>query len=176
MSGRLTPKFLTNEVAEAAVNMVLGGILFNSMLDQVAKKDRVGHIVILVPSVADVRAEGYPDWPNYPIQPFLLYEKSIGDKDKWTGKYDEIARCKAQQLWRGQNTDGNTDNMPHLLFPDDTPYWGGVKRHGLVVAFSGDKSYLDQMISGMVADALKAIARFEWESSSDKTEKLSFLS
>jgi len=175
MSGRLTPKFLTRQVAENAATLVLGGVFFNSMMQKVLNK-QMGHIVVLVPSVADVRTEGYPDWPNYPIEPFPLYEHSIGDKDKWTSKYDEIARCKAQQLWRDQNTDGNTDVMPHLLFPDDTQYWGGVKRHGFVVAFSGVQSYFDQMVSGMVADAIKAFARFEFENSDDKAKKLAFLS
>lgn len=174
MSPRFTPKFLTHEVAERAVNLVFNGIFYNGMLNHMLNR-RVGHIVVMVPSVEDARVEDYSKWPNYPIEPFLLYEDSIGDKDQWTSKYDEIARSKAQQLWREQNTDGNTDCMPHLLFPDDTPYWGGVKRHGFVVAFSGVQSYFDQMISGMVADAIKAIARFEFEKSADKTQKKAFL-
>lgn len=176
MSERLTPKFLTRELAEKAVKLVMGGILFNGLLDGIAKAERMGHIVVLVPSVEDARAADYPNWPDYPIKPFLLFEKSYGDRDKWTSQYDNIAKCKAQQLWRGQNFDGNTDVCPHLLFPDDTLYYGGVYRHGIVVAFSGDKSRLDQMLSGMVADAIKALAGVAFDESDDKAQKRAFLS
>ncbi len=175
MSDRLTPKFLTPEVIGGAADIVMSGVFYNSRLDGVIKKKRMGHLVVLVPSIEDARGPNYANWPNYPITPHCIFEQSYGDRREWTSEYDIIARCKAQQLWRGQNTDGNTDIMPHLLFLDDTRYWGGVKRHGLVVAFSGVQSYIDQMISGMVADALKALGRHMYEIGDDVAEKRAFL-
>jgi hypothetical protein len=175
MGERVTPKYLTAEVAEIAAKLVLNGIFFNGMLDHVLNK-RMGHIVVLVPSVDHACIDDYSNWPNYPLQPVVLFEKRIGDKNKWQSSYDVIALNKARQLWYDQNTDGNTDSMSHLLFPGDTPYWGGVKRHGIVVACSGVQAYFDQMISGMIADAIKAIARFNWENSTDKAQKNAFLS
>lgn len=171
----LTPRYLTQAVAEEATDVVLGAVMFgdSQMRDRFSRI--MCHVVVLVPSVEDVREAGYPDWPDYPIKPAVIYERSVEDAEPWPYPFDEIARCKAQQLWRGQNTDGNTDSMPHLLFPDDTPYWGGVKRHGFVVACSGVQPYFDQMISGMIADMIKALARHEWEISDDKSEGHSFI-
>ena len=66
--------------------------------------------------------------------------------------------------------------MPHLLFLGDTPYWGGVKREGIVVACSGVQPHFDRMIAGMVADGLIAMAYELWMTSEDKQEGASFLS
>lgn len=168
----LTPKFLTKELVELAVNSVLQATLLNPAMADVVKR-QAGHLVVLVPSMEDDRATGYPQWPNYDIKPFPLYQRSIGKG--WEHEYDDIARCKALQLWHGRNDD-RTDAMYHLLFSGDTPYWGGVKRFGLVVAFSGVQSYFDKMISGMVIEMIVALAYHAWMNSSDKAEGVSFLS
>lgn len=174
MGDRLTPKYLTREMVARVVDIVLRGLVFSEGMDKILD-GRMCHVVVLVPSVEDAREAGYPNWPNYPVTPFPIYERFVGDKQQWAYDFENIARCKAQQLWRGQNTDGNTDAMPHLLFPDDTPFWGGVKRHGIVVACSGFQPYFDQMLSGMIADAIKAFARFAFENSDDKKKGRSFL-
>jgi hypothetical protein len=170
----LTPKFLPKELAEMTVRMVIDGLFTPPFARDLFKRHML-HVVILVPSIEDRRDENFSNYPDYPIKPTVLYEHSLGDKEEWPWAFDEIARSKALQLWRGQNTDGNTDSMPHLLFPDDTPYWGGVKRHGLVVACSGVQSYFDQMIAGMIADALKALGHHMWELSADKKDDLIFI-
>tara|TARA_B100000745_G_scaffold70949_3_gene42502 strand:- start:13868 stop:14326 length:459 start_codon:yes stop_codon:yes gene_type:complete len=151
--------------------MVLGGFMFNGKMDMVLNR-KMCHIVVVVPAGEEARNS---DWPDYSVTPNCIFEASVGNKSDWPHEFDEIARSKARQLWRGQNTDGNTDSMAHLLFPGDTPYWGGVKRHGIVVACSGVQPYFDQMISGMIADAIKAFARFHFENSADKKEERSFL-
>lgn len=176
MSQPLTPKFIT----ETHARMVADHVLKHTLLEEdrlIGRyfKRQEGHLVILVPSMDDVREADYPDWPNYPIRPHLLHEQSVGEKDEWEYPFDEIARCKALQLWQGRNNDGQTDSNAHLLFPNDTPYWGGVYRHGFVVAFSGVQPWFDQMISGMTADMLKAVGREAFETSDDKVDGLSFL-
>lgn len=153
----LTPAFLTKEVAERSVHHVLSVI---QSLDGVLSR-MMCHIVVLVPSMKDDRERDFPDWPNYLIEPCALYEYSFGDPVNWPHKFDDIARCKALQLWHGRNDD-RTDCMPHLLFPDDTPYWGGVKRHGIVVTCSGFQPYFDKMFSGMIADMCIGFAYYGW--------------
>lgn len=176
MSKPLTPKHLTKAHARMVADCVLKATLLNpdNLIGRYFKR-KEGYLVILVPSMEDVRDADYPDWPNYPIRPYLLHEQGVGNAADWEYPFDEIARCKALQLWQGRNDDGQTDSNAHLLFPNDTPYWGGVKRHGLVVAFSGVQPWFDQMISGMTADMLKAVGREAFEMSDDKTEGRSFL-
>jgi hypothetical protein len=174
MSNMLTPKFLPRSVVEDVILAVATMVTTNAHLgDQLKRK--AFHVVVIGPSMVDGRGTGYPDYPNYPAQPSVLGEMSFGNKEVWSGQYDSIARCKALQLWWDQNEDGLTDIVAHLLFPDDTRYWGGVKRHGLVAACSGVEPYFDQMISGMTADALKAVARHAYETSPDKINKKDFL-
>lgn len=164
----VTPKFLTRDLIEKAVDLVINGVFLSNALDGIAKPERVGHVVVFVPGV-----EHRTGTVN--IVPMCIFEKSF-NRDMWKSPYSLIAMSKATQLWTGQNTDGATSVMPHLLMPGDTPYWGGVKRDGIVVAFSGDKSTIDQMISGMVADAIKALAYIALDESDDKRNKVAFLS
>jgi len=179
MSDKLvTPKFLTEAMARTAVkaafNTVFGmGSLFS--LEPVLKpKRRECHVVILVPGMTDHYEEDYPNWPDYPLKPVLLYEESRGDPKKFEHPFDNIARCKALQLWTDRNDD-RTDSIPHLLFKGDTPYWGGVKRRGIVVTCSGVQPWIDKLISGMVADMLVAMAHAAWMESEDRAKEESFL-
>lgn len=176
MSKRITPKFLTSTLTEAAVNLVIRGVLYNPLLNAVAKEHRVGYIVVLAPSIDATTLRFTPSAASRPsIEPVCIFEQGFGERQRWTNDYDDIAHSKAIQLWHGQNVDGNCDVMPHLLFPGDTPFWGGVFRHGIVVAFSGDKPYIDQMISGMVADTIKAFAQLHFAESEEKKLKQAFL-
>ena len=153
----LTPKFLTKEIAERAVLRMID--VMRGSEDLLSRQ--AFHMVILVPSMKDAREKNFPDWPDYNIKPHVIYEHSFA-KDVWNHEFDEIARCKALQLWHDRNDD-RTDCMPHLLFPSDTPYWGGVKRHGIVVACSGFQAHFDKMFSGIVADICIAMAYNEWD-------------
>ena len=155
----LTPAFLTKIIAVEAVNHVLEVV--NKFHDMGLLKRAMCHIVVLVPSMKDDKDTDYSGYPNYPIEPKLLYEASLDNPANWPHKFDSIARCKALQLWHDRNDD-RTDCMPHLLFPGDTHYWGGVKRHGIVVACSGFQPYFDKMFSGMVADMCIGLAYNEW--------------
>lgn len=180
----LTPRFLTAEMAAIAVDNAVE-LVFNprdfdgssqmKMKNLLKPKRGQCHVVVMVPAMVDHRAEDYPDWPNYPVTPIVLYEESIlAEKFKLDGPYDSIARCKALQLWTDRNDD-RTDIVPHLLFPGDAPYWGGVKRRGLVVTCSGVQPYIDKLISGMVADMLVAMSHAAWENSEDCQNQIDFL-
>lgn len=179
--GILTPKFLTKQVAAIAVEQVLSiTVLSRAPIAEYLNltelfKRHVCHIVILVPSMVDDRESDYPEWPDYDVIPHLLYEHSIGDKSGWEYPFDNIARCKALQLWHGRNDD-RTDCMPHLLFPGDTPFWGGVKRHGIVVTCSGVQPWFDKMTSGMIADMCIGLAYNQWMTGFDRNDDRNFLS
>lgn len=168
----LTPKFLTTSLAQIAVESTLD-CLYDSQLNVTLKPHRAElHIVILVPGMADGRPEFHgPSWSNYyQLTAVSLYEYTLGDPNGFPYPFIEIARSKALQLWYDRNDD-RTGIIPHLLFEGDAPFWGGVKRHGIVVACSGLKPWVDKLVSGMVADMLIAMTHAEWEASSDKTDK-----
>lgn len=179
MSGQiLTPKFLTEDVARRAVRIVVDIAINHPLMKSDFKLVGIQacHVVILVPSMfVPVDEDKYP---HYETRPHVLYDESFSEmeKEKWEHDFGEIARCKALQLWHGRN-DGRTGSVPHLLFPGDTPYWGGVKREGIVVACSGFQPYLDKMISGMIADLCIGFACHKAAEASEDTEKeLDFLS
>jgi hypothetical protein len=88
--------------------------------------------------------------------------------------YDSIAKCKALQLWQGRNDD-RTDIAPHLMFAGDAPYYGGVKRHGIVVTCSGVQPWFDKMISAMICEMLVGLAYNAWMVSDDKMRGASWL-
>lgn len=169
----IIPKFLTQELAKQAVEAVLAAVMKPSPVGELLKRQAC-HIVILVPSMKDDRESGYPDWPNYPVVPQCLYEHSVGDKKEWTGEYDNIAKCKALQLWHNRNDD-RTDIVPHLLFPGDAPYYGGVRRHGIVVTCSGIQPWFDKMIAGMICEMLVGLAYNAWMTSDDKKNGVDWL-
>ena len=162
----LLPKFLTRGVAESAIVSAV-----DMTFRAIPVKREMLHVVVLVPEM-DVTSR---KWPDYPIRPFCIAQMSFGNMKDWPYKFDEIAQCKALQLWHDRN-DGGTDITPHLLFPNDTPFWGGVKRHGIVVSCSGVQPWFDRMIAGITADVCVARAYDAWMNSHDKADdELCFL-
>ena len=171
----LTPKYLTSEVAQKAVEAALAlAIAEGSPLRPYLKRAQC-HIVVLVPAMEDAREANYPNWPNYPVQAHAIYQQSVGKEEGWDHPYDEIAMCKALQLWTDRNDD-RTSPIPHLLFPSDTPYWGGVKRRGIVVTCSGVQPWFDKMLSGIVSDIAVALAHDAYENDEERKSGANFLS
>lgn len=171
----ITPKYLTKEVAQQAVSVALHSVIDDGAPLHSYLKRHHCHVVVLVPAMEDARQADYPDWPNYPLQPVLIYEQSGGDKGVWEHEYDNIARCKALQLWTDRNDD-RTDAKPHLLFPGDTPYWGGVKRHGIVVCCSGVQPWFNKLISGISADTIVALSYDAYKNDPELAQGADFLS
>lgn len=181
---KLMPKFLTQEMARKAIEHVWAVIVCGGTYHAFIPKRRACHIVVIAPEM-EVPNDGEPEtYPNYPLKPVILHEQSFGVVDpdsndydqadpemRWTANYADIARCKAFKLWNNQN-DGRTDILPHLMYSGDSPFWGGVKREGIVVACSGVEPWFDRMISGIVADMLIAGSYHAWMSSKDKKEDL----
>lgn len=153
------PLYLNEHVAERASEEVKK-IIF-SMHEKGTLKDTNCHVVILVPSKhfeegKDIFSQ------DYQIKPHILYQFSIGKVKEWKHDFRYIAKSKAFKLWENRDRD-QSDCMPHLFFKGDTPFWGGVKRKGIVVACSGFKPYFDMMFSGIIADMCIALTYHSWK-------------
>lgn len=173
---KLRPKFLTETMALKAIESVWLMIMGRVTNPLFTPKHQDCHIVVMVPEMEatspdeNVHGQDIYNYPDYPVRPIVLAEKSFGDKNmNWAADYVDIARCKALKLWHGQN-DGRTDILPHLMYSGDCPYWGGVKRDGIVVSCSGVEPWFDRMIASMVADLCIAGAYHAWMKSDDRKE------
>ena len=173
----LLPKFLTRDVAILAVATVVEGVITSRRFVSLLKR-LMFHIVVLVPARREqtIGPSGrFREWPNeYSIEPHVLYEYSHGDESEWPHEFREIARSKAHQRWCGLNED-QTDIMPHLLAPGDTPFWGTAEYKQVVVACSGVQPWFDSMIAGMVAHMCVALAHDEWMKSQNKRDEVSLI-
>lgn len=131
------------------------------VFDNFEPKRKHCHVVILAPQLVRETGGNYP-W-SYATQPFTLCESSEG-KGNWEHKYDEIAQCKALQLWQGRNTGGAMLQTPAtLMFPGDTVYWGGDIMEGVVGACSGIEPHFDQLIARVSLAQIVALAKKKQE-------------
>lgn len=156
------PYFLTRSLVEE--NDVVGKAL-EFLFSFKAIQERHCHIVIVVPEVVQDTSEPGRSLAHK-IVPYILYESSVGKED-WKYDLDKIAQSKASQLWH-DFADGSLLPRPHLLFDGDTIWVGGVKREGIVVTCSGFEEYFDRMIASIIADVCIALARHEYENSTEK--------
>jgi hypothetical protein len=149
-----TSRFVTADVAKAALDMLTPAIAAQLAAPQVSGLG-VLHIVVLDP------AQAFGDGAT---EPRILYEHSIGDRDRWDVDYADYARLKARLAWR-HRMDGRRLLMlePHRLQAGDSLLWGSVWLDGLVVAASGAFPIWDECFSLMVAAQLRARA---WEAAS----------
>lgn len=139
-------RFLTPDVAKAAVLAVAPAIEAQLGRPEVSGLG-VLHLVVLDPAQADGDAPG------------VLYEHSIGDRDRWDVDYADYARRKARLSWRHRMDSRRLLMLePHRLQADDDPLWGSVYVDGLVVAASGAFPIWDECFSLMVAAQLRARA------------------
>lgn len=136
---------LTTDLVKEAVKMV------NPTIVHLLRSDRTGGRKSLYVVVARKGIE------------LFLYQEGFGaDKSEWPYPFDDIARAKAKQAKRTGMV-GRTllRDAPWLIKPGDTRYVGAVVEHGLVVAASGLQDHLDEMVSWMVLNAIKALCRDE---------------
>jgi hypothetical protein len=90
----------------------------------------------------------------------ILYEHSVGDREKWDADYGEFARAKARVAWKaGMDAHQVQELKPWLLAAGDTVLWGSVALDGIVVAASGAHAWFDEAFAGAVAMCLKALAK-----------------
>ena len=111
------------------------------------------HLAVIVTGTSVI----HPQPLDVKFEDHLLLREAIGDPKQWEHNYDGIALAKARESVRtGQAT---ATLPPHYLQKHDTVYWGSVVREDIVVACSGVQPYYDEMFSGWLADAIKAVAK-----------------
>ncbi|MBW8848072.1 MAG: hypothetical protein JF607_24275 [Burkholderiales bacterium] len=150
----IVSRFLTADTAKAALAALVPAIAAQLAVPEVSGLG-VLHVVVLDP------AQAFGDGAT---EPRILYEHSIGDRDRWDVDYADYALRKARLAWR-HRMDGRRLLMlePHRLLADDSTLWGSVWLDGLVVAASGAFPVWDECFSLMVAAQLRARA---WEAAS----------
>ena len=162
----LTPKFLSREVAQRAVDIALKATIYGPELKDMLSR-QMCHVVVVVPSIVDGSSIDFTRM-EAELRPHCLYERSVGNPNEWPQDFANNARSKAVQLWQDRNDD-RTDVIPHLLFSGERAFWGGVKRRGIVVACSGVQAYFDKLIAGMTADLCTALAYHAWMTTKEKS-------
>lgn len=110
------------------------------------------HIVVMDPRIKP--------WDGILFEKAILSEYSFGNKEEWEHPYDKIARSKARQSWREQQSNIITQAVaPATLQPGDTVHNGGFYYCGLVVGTSGIEWEYDMMISGWVAVTIQQLVQ-----------------
>ncbi|MFA9441623.1 hypothetical protein ACDA63_18495 [Uliginosibacterium sp. sgz301328] len=142
--------FADHAAAAHAVDMVLPAI------EAAMKVQRCGdsgclHIVVMdaarTPAVSS-------------FEEAILYERSLGERDKWDVDYAGLARAKARLSWQhGMDSHAVQTSCAHVLREGDVLLWGGVSLNGIVVAMSGFHPWYDEAFSCAIAACLRALAR-----------------
>lgn len=154
---------LTRDVAQRAVEFVLPAIA--RLIETKVLRRGDLHIVVANPTFrSDADEEDHlPGAGSVSVRRLwnekgILYEHSLGDRSLWQFPFDKIARSKCYLSWYyNMPTQVLQTRAPHLLRVGETVYYGSAVSDGLVVACSGVQPYFDQMISGWVLEACRAL-------------------
>lgn len=142
--------FIDRQAAEEAINMVL------PLIVEAMKRKEVGESGFLYLVVMDPARTP----ANSSFDEAILYEYSVGDREKWDADYAGFARAKAKIAWKtGMDSHVVQELRPHLLNAGDTVLWGSVVLDGIVVSASGANPWYDEAFSGTVAVCLRSIAK-----------------
>lgn len=148
--------FITRDSAEQAVRMALPMIT-----PAVERKDpQFGdsgffHLVVMDPALPP---------GSCAFEEAILYEHSVGDREKWDADYAAFARAKAKVAWQsGMDSAAVQALRPWTLGADDTTLWGSVCLDGIVVGASGMQACWDEAFSGAVAMCLRSLAKSQAE-------------
>lgn len=142
--------FIDRQAAEEAVSMALPLII------EAMKRKEVGESGFLYLIVMDpVRTPA-----NSSFEEAVLYEYSVGDREKWDADYAGFARAKAKVAWKtGMDSHMVQELHPYLLSAGDTVLWGSIVLDGIVVSASGAHPWYDEAFAGTVAFCLRSIAK-----------------
>lgn len=144
-------RLLSASMAEAALEALAPAIAAQLASPEVSGLG-VLHVVVLDPACTPQSGHA---------EPRILYEHSIGDRDRWDVDYADYARRKAGLSWRhGVDSRRVLLLAPHCLDGGDVLAWGSAWLDGIVVAASGAFPIWDECFSLMVAAQLRARA---WE-------------
>jgi hypothetical protein len=142
--------FIDRQAAEKAVSMAL------PLITEAMKRREVGesgflYLVVMDPVLTPA---------NSSFEEAILYEYSVGDRQKWDADYAGFARAKAKVAWKtGMDSHLVQELRPQLLSDGDTVLWGSVVLDGIVVSASGAHPWYDEAFAGTVAACLRSIAK-----------------
>ncbi|NTV09384.1 MAG: hypothetical protein HGA47_01245 [Zoogloea sp.] len=109
------------------------------------------HIVVMDPGISPAEAA---------FEEAILFEQSLGDRQRWDADYAGFARAKARLSWSlGMDSHRVQSGLAHLLRKGDTLLSGSVWLDGIVVGVSGAFPWFDEAIAGTIAMWLRALAR-----------------
>lgn len=141
--GILTPSLVREAYAVVVPQIV-------TILKERAKRE---HLAIVV-TATDAIMERDPD-KSFKDDCYLV--TNLGDKADWEHDYEAVALSKAEKSVRTGKATAELE--PHYLVDNDTVYWGSVVIDDIVVACSGVEAYYDEMFSGWIATAVKALCK-----------------
>lgn len=146
--------FITQETAQAAVNMVMPMII-EAMKDREVGDSGFFYLVVMDPAARPGHAA---------FEDAILYEHAVGDREQWDADYAAFARAKAKVAWEaGMDSAAVQALRPWALSADDTTLWGSVCVDGIVVGASGLQAWYDEAFAGAVAMCLRAMAKAQAE-------------
>ncbi len=94
----------------------------------------------------------------------ILYQESIRTAPSWDKPFDDIARNKAEQAWRGLQANLLTQALhPSSLRENDLPFYGSFVYGSVVVGCSGVEQWFDMLVSGWIAVAFEQLAIAEMQ-------------
>jgi hypothetical protein len=156
--------FIDRQAAEKAVCMAL------PLITEAMKRREVGesgflYLVVMDPVLTPA---------NSSFEEAILYEYSVGDREKWDADYAGFARAKAKVAWKtGMDSHLVQELRPHLLSDGDTVLWGSIVLDGIVVSASGAHPWYDEAFAGTVAACLRSIAKARAVSARERKQFLS---
>lgn len=160
--------YLTAELTEKAVGLVLDGIILPMMERGEVKRPHL-HIVVGVDRPMDY-------WDSTTADDGVIYEQSIGDPTMWEYDYRGIAQGKYRQTRRtGLPSRVIQQIAPHLYIRGDTIHAGSTNLIGIIVACSGVESFWDEAFAGMIAWAIWGLIKKEDEQIRRDHPNLDFL-
>ena len=138
-------------IARSAVALVKPSI--SELFKQTDRQEL--HIVIMDPRLKPWDVE---------FSDAILYQESIRTADTWEKPFDDIARNKAEQAWRGQQANLATQALhPSSLRDGDLPFYGSFVYGSVVVGCSGVEQWFDMLVSGWIAIAFEQLAIAEMQ-------------
>lgn len=132
------------DIAKQAIELVKPSI--GELFKKTNRKEL--HIVIMDPRLKP--------WESS-FSDAILYEESIKNLP-WEKPFDEFARSKAQQAWREQKANIETQALhPSSLRENDLPFYGSFVYGNIVVACSGVEQWFDMLVSSWIALAFEQL-------------------
>lgn len=142
--------FFDRDTAARAVRLVWPMII-PAMESREAGDSGFLHVVVMNPLMLPGEAA---------FEDAILYEHSLGERDRWDADYAAYARGKARMSWRSRrNGQVICDLAPHRMAAGEQPLWGGVIVDEVVVGVSGCFPWFDEAFAGAIAHAFIACAK-----------------